>query len=201
MSKKTILYIIICLIPVLIVIGTILYNSHLDRHTSKDMSRKVTVWLEEHIDVQVIWEQMLDTGVVKNYGEKPKLFINHGKFHAVVRKGAHVVEYTILGIILAFTFYFIKVKWYWKLPVLTAFIVCFPLFDELVQRYSNREFRLFDVKIDICSECFGMLLACSIIGFVYMIIHGPDKKGDNASSKGKSAKRILKRLMIAWLRS
>ena len=86
----------------------------------------------------------------------------HGKipakvFDYEVRKAAHVTEYAILGILLAWLSIPIKKQDVWLLlfVVLTTAVI-----DETIQIFTGRTSQVQDIWIDFFGAVSGMLLAC-----------------------------------------
>ena len=91
---------------------------------------------------------------------------------SVVRKIAHVTEFTILGILLCVLF---KGKAYFS--VLAGFAVAF--LDESIQILSKRGPMISDVWID----CSGVLIGSLIVAAIYALARGRKKTKDKQKNR------------------
>ena len=83
-----------------------------------------------------------------------------GTMTLVVRKGAHLSEYAVLGV-LAWGLFRARLRERGRAPFPAAFLVgLVPVCDEGIQRFvPGRSGQLGDVMIDLAGVCFGVLLA------------------------------------------
>lgn len=82
--------------------------------------------------------------------------------HVLVRKGAHLTEYCILGVLsgMAVREYVVRHK------VIVNLLFCFAIacMDETLQRFvPGREGRIFDVMIDTCGAILGIAIVWIIV--------------------------------------
>lgn len=132
---------IVKLMIVFLIAAFILGQSLLPRPQSKQESLAVQSWIEPFLE----------------------LFVGPGNVtQRLVRKIAHVVEYTVLGLSLGILFWERK-RWYlWGALVGLAL----GAVDETVQIFTGRGPALTDVGIDFCGVVLGLLL-CLLLRAVY----------------------------------
>jgi VanZ family protein len=104
-------------------------------------SRVLTVWLPV-----VIW-----AAVIFTFSSIPSLSTGLGTWDTVLRKGAHVTEYAILGALLYRAF--------GREPLALATGIAYAATDELHQHFvQGRHASPVDVAIDAAGLAFGMLV-------------------------------------------
>ena len=132
---------IVKLVIVLLIAAFILGQSLLPRPQSKQESLVVQSWIEPFLE----------------------LFVGPGNVTLnLVRKIAHVVEYTALGLALG-VFFWDRRRWYiWGALVGLALGAA----DETVQIFTGRGPAVKDVGIDFCGVVLGLLL-CLLLRAVY----------------------------------
>ncbi|MBE7027532.1 MAG: VanZ family protein [Ruminococcaceae bacterium] len=89
--------------------------------------------------------------------------ISRDIFHGVIRKIAHIAEFSLLGIGLGAIFYFVYLFWgkkYISLPMLLGLSVAVS--DEFIQSFGSRKSMVSDVLIDFGGTIFGFLMVLSI---------------------------------------
>ena len=93
--------------------------------------------------------------------------------HPYVRKAAHMTEYFILAITVAFPFYVYGVRGIWLLLIAGVICVSFAGLDEYHQGFvKGRGPSLKDVLIDSVGVGFGILV---VQAFCWSTLHNPDK--------------------------
>lgn len=132
------------LVITILVILFIFVQSALPRSVSKEESGVVLKWLSDLLH-RIFGEGMIGT------------LTDH-----IVRKAAHVIEYTVLGACLEVFFHEKKVfagKWWLALVagISTAFI------DETIQIFSGRGPLISDVWIDFGGVCIGVVLVLAVL--------------------------------------
>jgi len=89
--------------------------------------------------------------VIFGLSSVPSLSSGFGVWDEVLRKGAHLAEYAVLGLLL-------MRAWGRELPALTA-AVAYAATDEIHQRFvQGRHSSPFDVAFDACGAAIGLLL-------------------------------------------
>lgn len=129
MKKKTILF--ICTLLILL----IWLNSCVQGTLSNDLSAHVTSWVYDTFHLE---------------GDFLTL-------HVFIRKSAHFIEYTLLGIFISWLYFYIKQKKSFIVPFLFSFLIA--CLDELIQYYTpmrNGQFK--DVLLDMSGALFGISL-------------------------------------------
>ncbi|MBE7039480.1 MAG: VanZ family protein [Ruminococcaceae bacterium] len=89
--------------------------------------------------------------------------ISRDIFHGVIRKIAHIAEFSLLGIGLGSTFYAAYLFWgkkYISLPILLGLSVA--VCDEFIQSFGSRKSLVSDVLIDFGGILFGFLIILSM---------------------------------------
>lgn len=92
------------------------------------------------------------------------------KFHALIRKIAHIVEFAILGVGIGGLFYSIRLynnKTYVSLPLLLGLSV--GICDEFIQCFGSRKSLVSDVLIDFGGVLLGMFAISIIMVFIKKI--------------------------------
>lgn len=99
--------------------------------------------------------------------------------HNLLRKGAHVFEYTILGLILGFFLRYRVKKFHYFFPITLSVGLIVAICDEVLQTFvSGRGGKITDVLIDFGGIAIGWLLLILII-FLGQILLGVFSKRDN----------------------
>jgi VanZ family protein len=94
----------------------------------------------------VLW-----AAVIFGLSSVPSLSSGFGVWDEVLRKGAHLAEYAVLGLLL-------MRAWGRELPALTT-AVAYAATDEIHQRFvQGRHSSPFDVAFDACGAVIGLLL-------------------------------------------
>jgi VanZ family protein len=94
----------------------------------------------------VLW-----AAVIFGLSSIPSLSSGLGAWDEVLRKGAHLAEYAVLGLLL-------MRAWARELPALTT-AVAYAVTDEIHQRFvQGRHSSPFDVAFDACGAALGLLL-------------------------------------------
>ena len=121
------------LAAVVLIVAFIWGNSVLSRAASRQESRVVLVWVRPFLE----------------------LFVGRGNVTLnLVRKLAHVTEFTVLGATLGALFARMR-RWYLLSLALGAAVAAV---DETIQLFSQRGSQLSDVGIDVCGVLLGILL-------------------------------------------
>ena len=98
----------------------------------------------------------------------------------LVRKGAHLLEYLLLGgfTLLTFSSFF---RWAWySLPITVAFCFVYAAGDEFHQQFvSGRTMTTVDVMIDTCGAIIGAVLFLLVARPRVYLVMDDDKPGDS----------------------
>lgn len=96
-------------------------------------------------------------------------------YEAFVRKLAHFIEYLALGIGCAILTSLLAKGRPWRLIWADLFVVlAVAVVDELIQAYTGRGSRLFDVVIDFVGALVGVLVVVTIASVIAIICRGRD---------------------------
>lgn len=102
-----------------------------------------------------ISEQLLETDIRMDR----LLMIEH-----IVRKGAHITEYAVLAVSIAFALWVNKIKGNWLVWISVTIAALYAATDELHQRFvPGRSGQFRDVLIDTVGACLGALIFLAIV--------------------------------------
>jgi VanZ family protein len=154
-------------LPLLIWMGVI-YTFSSQAYEKQD----IKPWLKKEVSEQKVKQYFSTTQF--QYGNETvsikKIGVT-GFVEFFIRKGAHVIEYSILGVLSYCLFLrVVRVRPYWKYLVAVLFCSLYAISDEYHQRFvHHRTPTLVDVGLDTLAAAIGAFLFFFIVWFVRSI--------------------------------
>ena len=107
----------------------------------------------------------------------------------VVRKSAHLIEFAVLGAVIAFLLYYVKLvhnKRFYGVGAFYALAVAVS--DEYIQTFSDRSGSVEDILLDFCGALIGVVLAMVVPAIITFI----KKRKQNSEEKANADVDALK---------
>ncbi len=83
---------------------------------------------------------------------------NDLNFDYIVRKGAHLLEFFVLGICTTLLYVQISKKYVSALVIVFMYVIVVAFADEFIQRFTGRGYRITDIMIDIIGAFIGIFV-------------------------------------------
>lgn len=100
-----------------------------------------------------------------------------------VRKSAHLIEFAILGAVIAFLLYYVKLvhnKRFYGVGAFYALAVAVA--DEYIQTFSDRSGSVEDILLDFCGALIGVVLAMVVPAIISFVKKRKQKSEENVNA-------------------